>query len=551
MLAAPKVSAAEKSKSDRSFFPKKVRSDSTFFQPKLTIGPPNDVYEQEADAMADKVMRMEDGDQILQPKYSISSIQRKCAECEEGEEPAQRKESSGSQAEAPSVVHDLVPSGGGKKLDDNARSFMQNRFGYDFSSVKIHDDTVAVKSAQSINALAYTSGNNIVFNKGQYAPGTNRGNRLLAHELTHTIQQGATTSPVVQREDDPRITEIKERLKNGGKLTEEDVAYLKQHIGQEVVRQLLGGNVGQIIINFDSSRKPEDIHRRFRGRLDLKLSGAFHATAASLEGTASADIDLDAILAKEQATITISPPTENNRLSAMIRELLFPNNGIRTFDFPFSKDYFKYAGAVSLFGSITLSLTGPDTKNTAGMIKVRSASVPNGVELILTLSSTARETSVRDTERKIPGNHWMLTPNPRLFSTIGYSGRGGSDAFGTTIGADFPLAYDTKNPLIYAGLGARGSFNSDVSGSVGGTAFVGLNFDPLLLQLGFGAGAMFLPKPILTPDGPAQTFVYTEVEGMAAYRVIPNLDLVLMLSAGGGKDLPAYGTAQLGAGYHF
>ena len=66
---------------------------------------------------------------------------------------------------------------------------MENRFGYDFSRVKIHTDTVATKSAQSINALAYTSGNNIVFDEGQYSPNTANGKKLLAHELTHVVQQ--------------------------------------------------------------------------------------------------------------------------------------------------------------------------------------------------------------------------------------------------------------------------------------------------------------------------------------------------------------------------
>lgn len=460
----------------------------------------------------------------------------------------QRKEEKN--VEVPSVVNDVLRSGG-KPMDNQTRSNMENKFGYDFRNVRIHNNVVAAKSAQSVNALAYTSGNNIVFNEGQYAPGTTTGKKLLAHELTHTIQQRATTSSVIQRQEDPRIEAIKQKIKNGETLSDEDMAYVKTKIGQEMISQLFGGGFGQIIINFDSSKPAEDIHRRFRGKLDLKLSGALAATAKSLEGTASADIDFDAILANERGTLTISPPAEDNRLAAMIRELLFPNNNYTFFDFEFSKDYFKYAGAVSLLGSLTVSLVGPDSKNTAGMIQVRSESIPNGVELILTLSSTSRETSVKDTKREIPGNHWILTPNPRIFGTIGYTGMGGADAFGTTIGADFPLAYDTKNPLIYAGLGARGTFNTNTSGSVGGTAFLGLNFDPLQLQAGIGMGAMFLPKPITTPDGPAQTFMYTEIEGMAAYRVIPNLDLILMLNAGGAKDLPAYGAASLGAGYHF
>lgn len=193
---ATNVNAQEKTRSDRSFAAKKGRSNSLFFQPKLTVGSPNDLYEREADAMADKVMRMTDGNQTLQPKHTITPIQRTCAECEEEEERAQRKGSGQTPSEAPSIVHDVVHSGAGRRLDDNTRGFMENRFGYDFSSVKIHDNTVAAKSAQSINALAYTSGNNIVFNKGQYSPDTNTGRKLLAHELTHTLQQGGSGAPV-------------------------------------------------------------------------------------------------------------------------------------------------------------------------------------------------------------------------------------------------------------------------------------------------------------------------------------------------------------------
>ena len=115
-------------------------------------------------------------------------VQRTCAECEE-EEQVQRKESQSSST-APSIVEDVVGSGGGKHLDDNTMSFMENRFGYNFSNVKIHTNGLAAKSAESINAHAYTSGTNIVFNEGKYNPGSNEGKKLLAHELTHVVQQG-------------------------------------------------------------------------------------------------------------------------------------------------------------------------------------------------------------------------------------------------------------------------------------------------------------------------------------------------------------------------
>ncbi|HBE28232.1 MAG TPA: hypothetical protein DDW25_05000 [Ktedonobacter sp.] len=89
----------------------------------------------------------------------------------------------------PPVVHAVLNRGGGQPLDTATRAFMKPRFGHDFSRVRIHADERAAESAQSINALAYTVGNDIVFGAGQYAPMTAMGQRLLAHELTHTIQQ--------------------------------------------------------------------------------------------------------------------------------------------------------------------------------------------------------------------------------------------------------------------------------------------------------------------------------------------------------------------------
>jgi hypothetical protein len=89
---------------------------------------------------------------------------------------------------------------GGQALSTEARNFYEPRFGYDFSNVKVHTDSIAAKSAQSINALAYTSGSNIVFNNGQYSPNTDSGKRLLGHELTHVVQQGKGGDTVSKKE---------------------------------------------------------------------------------------------------------------------------------------------------------------------------------------------------------------------------------------------------------------------------------------------------------------------------------------------------------------
>jgi Domain of unknown function (DUF4157) len=170
-----------------------VNANGFFIQPKLTINQPNDIYEQEADAMADKVMRMEQPGVQLKP-LAISTVQRKCEHCEKEEKKVQRKEINGEEKTAGSNLENYVGSlnSGGQPLPNEVRSFYEPRFGYDFSNVKLHTGTVAAKSAQSINALAYTSGNNIVFNDGQYYPNTDSGKKLLSHELTHVVQQNKT-----------------------------------------------------------------------------------------------------------------------------------------------------------------------------------------------------------------------------------------------------------------------------------------------------------------------------------------------------------------------
>lgn len=79
--------------------------------------------------------------------------------------------------------------GGGSNLSDEARSFMEPRFGTDFSDVRVHTDSNSVQMNQDIQAQAFTHGQDIYFNSGKYSPDTNEGKSLLAHELTHVVQQ--------------------------------------------------------------------------------------------------------------------------------------------------------------------------------------------------------------------------------------------------------------------------------------------------------------------------------------------------------------------------
>ena len=116
------------------------------------------------------------------PKREDEPIQRKSRGVE------RMQAQSGDDASA--VVHDALASGG-RPLDPRTRSSMEARLGYDFAHVRVHVGAQAEESARSVNALAYTVGRDVVFGAGQYAPDTTAGRLLLAHELVHTIQQGA------------------------------------------------------------------------------------------------------------------------------------------------------------------------------------------------------------------------------------------------------------------------------------------------------------------------------------------------------------------------
>jgi len=100
---------------------------------------------------------------------------------------------------APSIVHNVLRSSG-QLLQPATRDFMESRFGFDFSGVRVHADTRAADSARAVQARAYTVGQNVVFGSGEYRPETTAGKRLLAHELAHTVQQGAAVAaPNAQR----------------------------------------------------------------------------------------------------------------------------------------------------------------------------------------------------------------------------------------------------------------------------------------------------------------------------------------------------------------
>jgi hypothetical protein len=187
-----------------------LKNSFSFFQPKLIIGNQNDVLEEEADGVANGVMQMTDSKiaaagSFFKPSInSFKGLQRTSSNEEvkirkaphdhihrEIKENSNDAEISTSNTDVADEVSSYVNtlSLKGSPLPPTIRNFFEPRFGHDFSGVKIHNDANAAKSAESLNAQAYTTNNHIVFNTNKFSPDSDSGKNLLAHELTHTIQQ--------------------------------------------------------------------------------------------------------------------------------------------------------------------------------------------------------------------------------------------------------------------------------------------------------------------------------------------------------------------------
>jgi hypothetical protein len=181
-------------------------------QPKLAINQPGDAYEQEADRVAEEVMRMPDPSAAAAPAIASAAavLQRKCAcgdqsesglcsECAKKEELQRFAAGPTATPEAPPIVRHILRQPG-VPLDASTRAFFEPRFGRDFSTVRVHTDSRAAVSARAVNARAYTVGRDIVFDEGQYSPRSTGGKTLLAHELAHTIQQGPRSASPWQQD---------------------------------------------------------------------------------------------------------------------------------------------------------------------------------------------------------------------------------------------------------------------------------------------------------------------------------------------------------------
>lgn len=184
-------------------------------QTKLTVNQPGDRHEQEADSMASKVMRMSDAEV---KRSAEPEVKRKQAAAPAFGE-IQKKESAGIQRRGEGVPQinaetqaAIQSPSGGQKMPPSVQRFMEKRFKVDFSQVQIHNDAQSAVLNNRLGAKAFTFKNHIHFSRGAYQPETSAGKELLAHELTHVVQQGYA----VKRKPEPAISRAPAKVQRLG-----------------------------------------------------------------------------------------------------------------------------------------------------------------------------------------------------------------------------------------------------------------------------------------------------------------------------------------------
>ncbi|WP_205043146.1 DUF4157 domain-containing protein [Rhodanobacter glycinis] len=255
---------------------KRKRAD---VQTKLRVNAAGDIYEQEADRIADRVMVVPGHQMPIQAPLGIQRFSRQSDE-------------RGDAAPA-SVDHALADPG--RPLEPVLRHGMEQRFGHDFSGVRVHSDQLAARSADDVHANAYTVGSHIVFGAGKFDPGNAKGTRLLAHELTHVVQQGGAGRLSLQRDEKKDKAKSSDAQQQPAPVTP-DPATAYFHI---VVRDAgldLGGGV---LVSDLAAAKTRLMQRRIDKPWTLVL--AIHASENRLGAQAPPDWQKNAVFYDEAA----------------------------------------------------------------------------------------------------------------------------------------------------------------------------------------------------------------------------------------------------------
>jgi len=267
-------------------------------QTKLTVGQPGDRYEQEADSIADRVVgrhpteacehegligqispaiqrqgeeeevqtQAEEEEETIQAQEEEEEVQAQAeeeeetvqaqeeeeevqAQAEEEEETIQRRVSVEQSGQPFAGVESSLKSqkGQGSPLPDHVQNKMEDSFQADFSGIRIHTDDPAITLSKQLHAQAFTHGRDVYFNKGKFSPNTRQGEHLLAHELTHTVQQGVVSSKQNQTDANPNVLLMKEE--------DGDTIHIRPELLQaiKIARQKIG-KVNAKITNADKTR---------------------------------------------------------------------------------------------------------------------------------------------------------------------------------------------------------------------------------------------------------------------------------------------------------
>ena len=253
--------------------------------------------------------------QALAPVPALTSsnlLQRKCAcgqhtiaggecsECGKNRQTLQRVTRNSdletrNSGGVPSIVNEVLNSPG-QPLDAATRAFMEPRFGHDFSRVRIHTDARAAESASEINALAYTVGRQIVFDSGQYMPGTSSGRQVLAHELTHVVQQsdGDGSDGVVRMQiSSPAEPHEREAERVADAVTDESAGQERWADSTQISSRSamrLQRLIRQSLVNCPAGQNPFNADKRAVALLDNAVAVITRAEAARAANPADPDV---------------------------------------------------------------------------------------------------------------------------------------------------------------------------------------------------------------------------------------------------------------------
>jgi hypothetical protein len=266
-----------------------AHSRTPFMQPKLTISASRDRLEQDADRIADQVLALPAHPTV---RGAPPRIQRVSGQL-------------GRQADAAPGSVDRVLASPGRSMEPALQEDMQQRFGHDFSRVRVHSGGAAEQSAREVNADAYTVGHHIVFGAGQLAPGPREGRRLIAHELTHVVQQESGVDQItglIQRYESPEHQDL------GDKYLEELFDFIQREDGEKWAKE---HGIDPRRLVQDIAQDPVRRNKAIKVRPGLELTpgqiislmGDFYATWKELQHAPKEEIDrLLAVMAKERAS---------------------------------------------------------------------------------------------------------------------------------------------------------------------------------------------------------------------------------------------------------